>query len=221
MNRELIISEQANERMIKQYKAVKWRRHKMEGWLIVTTERLLFLSGIDITKTHPYTGAKTTTTTEYIRKEAEIQSISGIEGYFGHKINWPWLALGISGIAGGAVGIIAACAALSGAGMTPPANIVVPCVAAFVIAVAALVLGILAIQELALGKAFFLNIYSSQAAGTPISIGKADRVNHLSFSLAGLPAEQTVEMLEELGALIADLKADKEKAYEAWGEPEK
>ena len=147
MNRELIISEQANERLVKQYSAVKWKHLKLTGWLIVTTERLLFLGGMDVTTTNPYTHTKMTTTTNYIRKEARIENIMGIEGHLGWKHNGP-----------------------------------------------------------ARGKAVFIEIHTSQGTG---------------FSLAGLPAEQTVEMLEELGALIADLKADKEKAYEAWGEPEK
>jgi hypothetical protein len=105
---------------------------------------------------------------------------------------------------------------LAKAGWVMSAKTIVPFVLGLLVSVASLVLGILAITELAVGKAFFLNIYSSQSAGTPITIGKADRVNHVLLSLAGLPTEQTVPMMEELGALIADLKADKEKAYEVW-----
>jgi len=66
------------------------------------------------------------------------------------------------------------------------------------------------------GRAFFLNIYSSQSAGTPISIGNADKANHVLLSLCGLPTEQTDGMMKELGALITDLKTDKEEAYKAW-----
>jgi len=215
---KLIVSEQTNERMIKQYKAVQWRRHKMEGWLIVTTERLILFSGIDIATTNPYTGIKKTTTTDYIRAEAEIKSISGINGHFGSKINPWWLLLGIIGILGGLAGIAAVGIAVSSGDLIPPARILVPCLIALAFAIAALVLGILAVQELAFGKAFFLDIYSSQAAGIPISIGKKDRVNHIHFTLAGFPTEQTVEMLEELGALVADIKAEKDKACEAWEE---
>ena len=77
--------------------------------------------------------------------------------------------------------------------------------------------GILIFCLLGFGKAFFLNIYSSQSAGTPISIGNADKANHVLLSLCGQPTEETDGMMKELGALITDLKTDKEQAYEAWG----
>ena len=81
-----------------------------------------------------------------------------------------------------------------------------------------LMLGIVMIIKLAFGKAFFLNIYSAQSAGTPISIGNTDRANVVLLSLCGMPTDQTDDMMEELGALITDLKTDREQAYEAWKE---
>jgi hypothetical protein len=89
-------------------------------------------------------------------------------------------------------------------------------IVARIFTVACVAFGVLILLKWAWVKCFFLNIYSSQSAGTPISIGNTKTANAVVLSLAGLPTDETDQMMNELGALIADLKADKEQAYEAW-----
>jgi hypothetical protein len=139
---------------------------------------------------------------------------AGLSSFYGRKINLLWLLLGIAGILGGIFGFFASCEILTSRWL--PAELVVGGVAGLIFSIGFIVLGIVILVKLAFGKAFFLNIYSSQSAGTPISIGNADRANHVLLSLAGLPTGETDQMMKELGALIADLKADKEEAYKEW-----
>jgi hypothetical protein len=123
--------------------------------------------------------------------------------------------LGVLLAFGSLIGFITSCGALTKAGWLP-AEMILLTVLGLLFSLAFLILGILILAKLAVGKAFFLNIYSSQSAGTPISIGNTDRANVVLLSLCGMPTEETDGMMEELGALLIDLKTDKEEAYKAW-----
>ena len=98
---------------------------------------------------------------------------------------------------------IAAAATLYAAGEPLPAKAIALGVLWFIFAAAFIVLGVVALQNLAVVKEFSFNAFSNQ---------------RVLISLTGLPTEETEQMMEELGALVADIKTDKEKAYEVWKE---
>jgi len=203
----MILAKQTNEREVKTYHCTRWAWPKLDGHITVTTERVIF-AGAGKTDTNGKSADR-------IVEEAELKSISGLSSFYGTKINWVWLALGLLLAFGSLMGFITSCKALSGAGWMP-AEMIALSVLGLLFSLGFLMLGIVIVIKLAFGKAFFLNIYSAQSAGTPISLGNTDRANVVLLSLCGMPTEETDEMMEELGALITDLKADKEDAYKTW-----
>jgi hypothetical protein len=203
----MTLAKQNNERIVKQYHCTRWAQPKLDGYITITTERVIFAGASKV--------AANGKPTDRIVEEAELKTISGLSCFYGTKINWLWLVLGIAGILGGILGFFSSCFSLTKAGRMPVEMIALT-VLGVLFALAFIILGILMIVKLAFGKAFFLNIYSSQTAGTPISLGNTDRANHVLLSLAGLPTEETDDMMEELGALITDLKTDREEAYKTW-----
>ena len=206
----MTLAKQNNERIVKQYHCTQWAHPKLDGYITITTERVIFAGASQA-------GANGKPA-DRIVEEAELKTISGLSSFYGTKINWLFLVLGIAGILGGILGFFSSCFTLTKAGRMPIEMIAVS-VLGVLLALGFIIAGILIISKLAFGKAFFLNIYSSQTAGTPISIGSTDRANHVLLSLAGLPTEETDDMMEELGALITDLKTDREQGYELWAKP--
>ena len=199
---ELIKSKHTNERGVKQYHAAEWKHPNLSGWLLVTTERLILAGGCEKNLRNEHT--EETTTIAYVRAEAELKSIAGIDGSIGRVLNKKWLWLGIASIVLGVLCLITASVAMSAAGAPPlPVKMIVPFALGLVVAAAFIAPGVIALLTLAVRKEFTLNIYSDQ---------------RVLISLTGLPTEETEQMMEELGAIIVDLKADKEKAYEAWKE---
>ena len=207
---DIALAQQNNERIVKTYFCTNWALLKMQGNLTVTTERVIF---------H---GSKKD---NRIVQEAEIKSISGLSSFYGTKINWIWLLVGAAVFLGGLLGAISCVGIINKMEKMGyiPAEIMMPAILGFILGLCATIGGMLIICLLGFGKAFFLNIYSSQSAGTPISLGNADRANLVLLSLSGQPTFATDFMMKELGALITDLKTDKEEAFRVWGpkvEPE-
>ena len=204
---DTVLAKQNNEREVKTYHCTRWVLPKLDGHLTVTTERVIF---------H---GASTPTPngkpTNRIVQEVELKSISGLSSYYGTKINWIWLVVGFALLLGG-LGAIGAGGELLGNSYIP-LGMQVGGGLLLLAGIAAIIGSIAIVVLLAFGKAFFLNIYSAQSAGAPISIGNADRANHVLLSLCGQPTDQTDDIMKELGALITDLKADKKEALKAWG----
>jgi hypothetical protein len=209
------LAKQNNERIVKCYKCTEWKRPKLEGFLTVTTERVIFAGASKRTKTNLATGAIVTEFPDRIVEEAELKSVSGLSSFYGTKLNILALLAGLVLIFGGLMGFISACEALS-KGNWLPAEVIVFSIFGMIFAVACVIFGGIILKKWLFSKAFFLNIYSSQSAGTPISIGNTKTANAVVLSLAGLPTAETDTMMLELGALIADLKTDKEEAYKAW-----
>jgi len=200
-------AKQNSEREVKTYHCTRWNFPKLDGFLTVTTERVIFHGS---SKTVP----ATTKPGNRIVEEAELKSVSGISSFYGTKFNWIWAAVGLVLLLGGLIGVNA-CAEIVGKDYLPM-GIIIAGALGVMIGIVAFVGGILIIVLLAFQKAFFLNIYSSQSAGTPISIGNAKEANHVLLSLCGKPTEETDQMMNDLGAMIIDLKADKKQAYEEW-----
>jgi len=179
----------------------------VDGHLTLTTERVIFHGAI-----------KTTVNgkpTDRIVEEAELKSISGLSCFYGTQINWIWLVVGFFMSLGALMGVIATAKLASNS--YAPTDFRIAVGIGCLLNIAAFFGGILIVALLGFGKAFFLNIYSAQSAGTPISIGNAKTANHVLLSMAGLPTPETDTMMKELGAIIIDLKTDKEEALRAWG----
>jgi len=201
---DITLAKQNNEREVKAYLCTRWSRPKVDGYLLLTTERVIF-----------YGAAKGANgkTTDRIVEEAELKSISGLSCFYGTQVNWTWILIGAFLALGALIGAIS-CAALSA--KTTMLDFKIATGVGCLFNIAAIFGGILIVALLGFGKAFFLNIYSSQSAGTPISIGNTAQANHVLLSLCGQPTSQTDGMMKELGALITDLKTDKEEAYKMW-----
>ena len=211
----MMLAKQNDERVVKTYHCTRWGWPKLDGHLTVTTERVIFSGALTLEITDIDDNTTTHKTTNRIAEEAELKSISGLSSFYGTKINWVWLVLGLLVAFGSLMGFITSCGALTKASWMP-AEMIALSVLGLLFSLAFLMLGVVIVIKLAFGKAFFLNIYSAQSAGTPINIGNTDRANVVLLSLCGMPTDQTDDMMEELGALIIDLKTDKEVAYKAW-----
>jgi len=203
------LAKQNNERIVRQYKCTHWNSPKLDGYLVITTERVIFQG---VTKTN----TSTQKPTDRIVEEAEVKSVSGLSSFYGTKFNLVWLLIGIVMMLGSLGGIAAGISTIEKAGPYMPEGVIVLAAVGIVLGIAAFIGGILFIALLAFQKAFFLNIYSSQSAGTPISIGNTSQANHVLLALCGKPTTETDQMMTDLGAMIIDLKTDKEQAYEAW-----
>lgn len=211
---DIVLAKQNNEREVKSYLCTAWNFPKAEGHLTVTTERIIFHGA-----TNP---AANGTPANRIVQEAELKSISGLSSFYGVKVNWLWILIGAALALGALMGSISL-AKLAGSSYMPT-DFKVMAGFGCLLLIAMIVGSILIVVLMGFGKAFFLNIYSSQSAGTPISLGNADRANHVLLSLCGQPTATTDYMMKELGALITDLKTDKEEAFRMWGpkvEPER
>jgi len=207
---DITLAKQNNERVVKSYHCAKWNTPQVEGHLTLTTERVIFHGA-----TKPNANG---VSNDRIVQEAEIKSISGLSSFYGTKINWIWIIVGLAVIIGGIAGTIAGgelVVQMDRMGRYPE-EMLLPAILGLILGLGAVIGGFFIFFGAGFGKAFFLNIYSSQSAGTPISLGNADRANHVLLSLCGKPTDQTDGMMKELGALIADLKADKEEAFKVW-----
>jgi hypothetical protein len=207
---DIILAKQNNEREVKSYHCTKWGTPQADGHLTITTERVIFHGA-----TKPNAQGLIT---DRIVEEAEIKSISGLSCFYGTKINWIWIIVGLMVAGGGVIGMITGGNLLGRMEKMGyyPNEMLGPAILGLVFGLMALAVGLVIVFGAGFGKAFFLNIYSSQSAGTPISLGNADRANHVLLSLCGKPTEETDGMMKELGALITDLKTDKEEAYKEW-----
>ena len=200
-------AKQNNEREVKTWHCTRWNFPKLDGHLTVTTERVIFHGADKITAANAKPGNR-------IIEEAEIKSVSGLSSFYGTKFNLLWCLIGVAlNIA--SIITIYACGGVMRK-MYYPEGLKLLAGGGILLGIAVFICAILIIVLLAFQKAFFLNIYSSQSAGTPISIGNAKEANHVLLALCGKPTEETDQMMSDLGAMIIDLKTDKKQAYEEW-----
>jgi hypothetical protein len=211
----MILAKQNDERVVKSYNCTEWKRPRLTGTLTITTERVIFAGWAEKKSANFDTGEVKTTITDRIVEEAELKSISGLSSFYGIKLNLLALLAGLAFVLGGLLGFATACDALSKASWLP-AGLIAASIFGLVFSLALAAFGVIILIKWLFVRCFFLNIYSSQSAGTPISIGNTKTANVVALTLAGLPTDKTDAMMDELGALITDLKADKEEAYRAW-----
>ena len=180
---ELILAE--NEQIIKEYLCsnVKLGFFKANGYLTVTNKRLIFNGRA--------TGSR-------ISSEVNLNSVSGLDCYYGLNIKILFVILAVASVGYGIVGI--------------KEHIMVPFIGLLVGAFF-LFFGV--------RKAFYLSIYSSEANESSISMGQGATTlfgRSAGITLNSKPTPDTDVMLNELGALVQDIKTLGDHAIAKWKE---
>lgn len=182
------------EVVVRTYHITTCNKPKSRGDIAVTNKRII------------YQGKGKTSTTV---KEVPIQSVSAINTYCGSGFNFGQMVLGILCVIVGLVFI---------------ATIFVPIIAVF------LAIGFFASS---FNSGYSLSIKSSEVTGTGISVGSSDisvagggsgmfkRLFSTSGQGAALavnasPTKQALQMMNELGALVLDLKIMGDRAVGKW-----
>ena len=175
-----------NEKVVRQYQCSNIKRPRCTGYLTVTNKRILF---------------QAKAATSRVAKEVVLDSVSGLDCYYGLNIN-------IGGIILGALLVIFGLFALfsDGRGSLAPVGLIL------------IALGVVLIV-FSIRKSFFLSIFSSKANGSPISLGAGARSlvgNGALYALVSEPTADTDRMLNELGALVQDLQTLGDHAIDKW-----
>ena len=181
---ELVLAE--NEKVVRQYQCSNIKRPRCTGYLTVTNKRILF---------------QAKAATSRVAKEVVLDSVSGLDCYYGLNIS-------IVGIVLGALLALCGLTALFSGGGGP----------AVLMGLILLALGVVIIV-FSIRKSFFLSIFSSKANGSPISLGAGARTlagNGALYALVSEPTADTDRMLNELGALVQDLQTLGDHAIEKW-----
>ena len=178
----LVLAE--NEQVVRQYQCSNVKRPRCVGYLTVTNKRILFQGKAASSR---------------IAKEVVLDSVSGLDCYYGLNIN-------VGGIILGVILALAGLFLLVSDGDTAVWGLL------------AIILGVLCVIG-SIQKSFFLSVFSSKANGSPISIGAGARSlvgNGALYSLMSEPTADTDRMLNELGALVQDLQTLGDHAIEKW-----
>ena len=176
-----------NEKIVRQYQCTNIKHPRAAGYLVVTNKRMIFQGK---------------GTSSRVVKEVVLDSVSGLDCFYGMNIQLPLLILG-------------ALFALGGFYLMNMANQLHTGGGKFLLLV---LLGALFIY-LSLQKCFFLSVFSSKATGSPICIGGRPQNmlgNGALYSLTSRPTPDTDRMLNELGALVQDLQTLGDHAIEKW-----
>ena len=179
---ELVLAE--NEKVVRQYQCSNTKQPRCTGYLTVTNKRILF---------------QAQAATSRIAKEVVLDSVSGLDCYYGLNIN-------IGNIILGALLVIFGLFALFINDSLAPVGLIL------------IALGVVLIVS-SIRKSFFLSIFSSKANGSPISLGAGARSlvgNGALYALVSEPTADTDRMLNELGALVQDLQTLGDHAIEKW-----
>ena len=178
---DLILAE--NEKIVRQYQVANIKRPRCTGYLTVTNKRIIF-SGM--------------ANTSRVAKEVVLDSVSGLDGYYGLNINAFTLVIAIILLIGSIY--MFTTRYLTGMGV--------------VVLLCALVLGVLSFS-----RSFFLAIFSSKAMGAPIALGSGVKSligNGALYTLTSAPTVDTDRMISELGALVQDLQTLGDHAIDKW-----
>lgn len=156
-----------------------------------------------------------------IVQEVELNTVSGLNTFYGGKLRWGLLLIGIVALIA-AVAVIAPDAFSESVEIVESASYYYPTsrVSTFhvLLAIVFALIGFVCLAN-CYRKAFFLQIYSSQSTGSPIRVGQAPTGGIGSgavFSIVAFPTPHTDNMMLELGALIQDLKKLGDRAIDRW-----
>jgi hypothetical protein len=183
------------EKHVKTYKCTQMIFPKCIGYLSVTNKRLIYHSHSRDSR---------------IVDEVQLNTVTGIRSFYGSKINYIMLVLGI----------VCSLFALRNIfslnrSWSPSLDILM-----------ALVLGVAAAAMFyfCYRKTFRLLVFSSGATGTPIAVGEGFGNlggNSALLSLTATPTEETDQMMRELGCVVGDLQTMGDLAIERWARKKK
>lgn len=189
-----------NETIVKTYHCTSLRRPSGEGYLTITNKRVVFQgqgsSG----------GGKSK-----LMSEVPIEHVSGVSSYYGYGLKVKFI---IVGILLSILTILCAIKAFSSDSYDSSKN---------VYGTFAFLLAIIAIIFFAFSKKanFNLSVYSTGATGSPINIGNAGFGSKLTgqgavFAIVAEPTDETEKMMDEVGAVVLDLKDMGDHAIDKW-----
>lgn len=177
---------------------------KCDGYLTVTNNRVVFHGwGRD----------------SRIVQEVELQTVYGLNSFYGSKFNSSWFIMGLICALAALIFFIPSAWAEAYYDYSYSYR---PSYQFFtfrnMIGVIFVLLSLYSFSRCR-RRAFFLQIYSSQAAGSPIRVGSAPSGGIGSsavFAIVAMPTQYTDDMMKELGAMIQDLKKLGDRGVERW-----
>lgn len=206
-----------NERDVKTYHCTQLKFPPCAGYLTVTNKRLVFhgfssgLGGSFLEGLFRSAGNDTGTNSRIVN-EVKIDSVSGLNTFYGAKINTLKFILGCILL----VIAIAFFATANGTNwMTGRRE-----TSGFKIVMGFAFAAISIWQFLrSFRRSFFIKIYSSQTTGAiAIGEGVGSVIGSAAvFSMSALPTAETDQMMQELGAMVLDIQALGDRALEKWG----
>lgn len=195
------------EKEVVTYHCSRLRKPKSDGHLTVTNNRVIF---------HGWgSGSR-------IVQEVDLTSISGLSTFYGSRLNRLLLFVGGISLLAAALMFINPVFAES----VPDIYYYQPRLSAFeqvmnwALPILFSIIGLVCLRN-CYRRAFHLQIFSSQANGSPISVGAGPNGllgNTAALSLIAEPTNQTDAMMLELGSLIQDLKKLGDRAIPRWHE---
>ena len=161
---------------------------------------------------------RATESTSRVVTEVDLYTVSGVSSYYGTRTNLFMLVFGVLAliIPFPIYGQFRSHQNLwRSFGMHYPVGIEVLAVAVVILTI---VIGLI-LLAFCRRQVFFLQIFSSQASGAPISIGEG--IGNLGgakvvCALVGNPTKSTDMMMTELGAMISDIKEMGDVAIDLW-----
>lgn len=205
-----------NEQEVKTYHCTQLRFPPCAGYLTVTNKRLIFHGfsagfGNSIMEKVFNSSNVETGTNSRIVNEVKIDSISGLNTFYGAKINAGKFILGIALLILAIVLFATSSRVSWSTGRRSISGFQV------ILGIVALGLSIWQFSK-TFRRTFFCKVYSSQATGA-ISIGEGMGGiigGAATFSMSALPTAQTDLMIKELGAMILDIQALGDRGVKKW-----
>jgi hypothetical protein len=199
------ISMSQNEIHVKTYHCTTLQRPSGEGYLTVTNKRVVF---------HGY-GSSAGGKSKLV-SEVPIEHVSGISSYYGYGTRVNFIIFSIISLI---VSIVFFYLKFSSKSYDSPNDIY--------IIIAIIFLSIAGVLYFFSKKTNYnLCIFSSGANGSPINIGDGGYGSKITgqgaiFAIVAEPTEETEKMMNEIGAVILDLKTMGDHAIEKWSDSKK
>lgn len=217
----LLTKSSTTEKVVKSYHCSKMKFPRCDGYLTVTNKRVIFhglprpRNAVDQFANTPVNPNRPNLDCRIVN-EVDVNSVSGISSYYGTKTSIEML---VTGIIMAVVSMIFIISMFSLSVSTPSSWAVILGFLFFIPFFIGLLLACLCQKQV-----FFLQIFSSQATGAPITLGEG--YGNFSgtrplYAMTGLPIPETDQMMRELGALVSDIKELGDKAIELWTEKKK
>lgn len=190
-----------DERLVRSYICSELSFPKCVGHLSVTTRRVIFHG---------------TSSNSRVVDEVALDSISGISTFYGSKILFKRIIIGLIALFASIMMISQNVSASQqssswGFAATSPSFPPLLIIAGFVVAVVCFILSH--------RKVFFLKIYSSKATAAPIIVGEGyggTGGNSAVYAISARPTSETDAMMKELGATINDIQMLGDLGVEQW-----